>query len=228
MRLALRLMLALLPISLAAAPSARAQDANPTLYMLRYIEVAPDAESKAVGMLKQLADASRKDPGAMRFEILQRVAPAGHFVTFEVWKDKSALDAHSAAAHAKTFSDAVQPLLLAPIDDRPCIAADAGPAMSAGGEARFVITHVDFGPPSREAGLALLKAASGAGRKADGNLGLDVLQQTARNNHFEVVEIWKDQKSSDAHEMTPATKEFRAKVAPLLGAHYDRRWYKAL
>jgi quinol monooxygenase YgiN len=229
MRLALRFLLALFSIGVATAPAAFAQEANqPTMYMLRYIEVAPGAENQGISLLKQLADASHKDAGTVRFEILQRIAPATHFVIFEVWKDKGALDAHMAAAHSKTFSDAVQPLLIAPVDDRPCIAADAGPLMPASGEARYVITHVDFGPPSRDAGLALLKTATGAGRKDSGNLGFDALQQTARNNHFEVVEIWKDQKASDASEMTPATKEFRAKVAPLLGAHYDRRWYKAL
>ena len=43
-----------------------------------------------------------------------------------------------------------------------------------------------------------------------------------------MLEIWKDQKADEDHEMMAATKEFRANVQPLLGAHYDRRWYKAL
>ena len=81
---------------------------------------------------------------------------------------------------------------------------------------------------TRDAGIALLKSVAGPSRKEGGNLAFDALQQTARKNHFEVVEIWGDQKAEDAHEIEAATKDFRAKVQPLLGAHYDRRWYKQL
>jgi quinol monooxygenase YgiN len=226
MRPTLRFVLALVPICLAAATPARAQDA--TIFVVRYIEVAPGDEGKTAGLLKQLAEASRKEAGSQRFDILQRVASPGQFATFEIWKDKEAQDAHLAGASTKSFTDAVQKSLLAPIDDRPCIGADAAALMPASGEARYVITHVDFAPPQREKGLGFLKSAAEAGRKQPGNLGWDALQQTARNNHFEVVEIWKDQKADDEHEALPATKQFRADVQPLLGAHYDRRWYKAL
>ena len=225
MRPPLRFLLALVPVWLAAFAPAHAQDA--TLYVVRYIEVAPGDEAKTAGLLKQLAEASRKEAGNQRFEVLQRVSPAGQFATFEIWKDKEAQDAHLAAAQTKSFTDAVQASLLGPIDDRPCIAADAAPLMPASGAARYVITHVDFAPPQRDKGLGFLKAAAEAGRKEAGNLGWSALQQTARNNHFEVIEIWKDQKADDEHEMLPATKQFRADVQPLLGAHYDRRWYTA-
>jgi quinol monooxygenase YgiN len=224
-----RFVLALVAIALAAAAPARAQDAaQATIYVVRYIEVAPGTETKAAGLLAELATASRKEAGNQRFEILQRVGAANQYATFEIWKDKEAQDAHLAAAPAKSFAAAVGPSLLAPIDDRPCIGADAAPLMPAAGDARYVITHVDFAPPVREKGLGFLKEAAAAARKENGSLGWGAYQQTARNNHFEVVELWKDEKANDAHEMLPATREFRANVQPLLGAHYDRRWYKAL
>jgi quinol monooxygenase YgiN len=227
MRQAFHLMLALVPLMLAGAPSARAQAASdPTVYVVRYIEVMPAAQEKGAGLLKQLADASRKEAGVVRFDVLQRTAPASHFATFEVWKDQASLEAHTAAAH-KQFLDAVQPLLIAPVDDRPCIGFDAA-GQSAAGSALYAITHVDVAPPNREAGIALIKAVAGPNRKENGNLGFYALQQTARTNHFEVVEIWKDQQAEDAHEVDAATKDYRAKVQPLLGAHYDRRWYKSL
>jgi quinol monooxygenase YgiN len=92
----------------------------------------------------------------------------------------------------------------------------------------YAITHVDVAPPNTDAGIALLKGVAGSIRKEGGNIGFDALQQTARKNHFEVVEIWKDQKAEDTHETDAATKDYRTKVQPLLGAHYDRRWYKTL
>ena len=76
--------------------------------------------------------------------------------------------------------------------------------------------------------LKPLKAAAEASRKESGNLAFDALQQSARTNHFEVVEVWKNRKAEDAHEIAPETKDYRAKLAPLIGARYDRRWYRPL
>jgi quinol monooxygenase YgiN len=227
MRQVFQFMLALAPLWLAVAPVAHAQNAaDPTVYVVRYIEVMPAAQEQAAGLIKKLADASRKEAGVVRFDVLQRAAPANQFATFEVWKDQVSLDAHG-AAH-KQFLDAAQPLLIAPVDDRLCIAIDTAPPQAGGEGAIYAITHVDVAPPNRETGIALLKSVAGPIRKENGNVAFDALQQSARTNHFEVVEIWKDQKAEDAHEIEAATKDYRAKVQPLLGAHYDRRWYKSL
>ena len=180
------LMLSLATTMLIAAPAARAQNASdPTIYVVRYIEVMPGSKNQGADLLKQLATESRKDAGALRFDVLERIAPANQFAIFETWKDQQALDTHMGAAHTKKFLDTVAPLLLAPIDDRPCIAIDAAPAQSAGGNAVIAITHVDVIPPSRDSALVMLKSAASASRMEKGNLGFDVLQQTARSNHFE-------------------------------------------
>jgi quinol monooxygenase YgiN len=228
MRQVFQFMLALAPFWLADAPVAQAQNAaDPTVYMVRYIEVTPGSETQGAALVKKLADASRKEAGAMQFEVAQRTAPASQFITFEVWKDQAALDAHGGAAH-KQFLDAVQSVLIAPVDDRPCVAIDVAPVQTTAAGAIYAITHVDVAPPNTDAGIALLKSVAGPSRKEGGNLAYDALQQTARKNHFEVVEIWGDQKAEDTHQGNSATKDFRAKVQPLLGAHYDRRWYRQL
>jgi len=226
MRHVFHLMLASTLLALAAAPTAHAQSADPTIYVVRYIEVAPGAADQGVALVKKLAEASRKEAGVMHFDVVQRTSPTTQFATYEVWKDKASLDAHEAAAH-KQFLDAAKSMLIAPVDDRPCVSIDVAPGQVPAGSI-FAITHVDVAPPNKDAGIALLKSVAGPSRKEAGNLAFDALQQTARSNHFEVVEIWADQKAEDAHENSAATKEYRAKVQPLLGAHYDRRWYKAL
>ena len=77
MRQAIRFMLALVPFWLASAPAVRAQGApDPTVYVVRYIEVTPGSETQGAALVKKLADASRKEAGAMRFEVAQRTAPA--------------------------------------------------------------------------------------------------------------------------------------------------------
>jgi quinol monooxygenase YgiN len=229
MRLLFRLVLSVVAVLLVALPAARAQNSNASaVYILRFIEVTPGAQKQGTELLEPLAAASRMEAGMLRFDILQRTAPPDQFVIFETWKDQQALDAHMAAAHTKQFLDGIAPLLLAPIDDRPCIASNVAPAQPAQGRVLYAVTHVDVGPPNREKAIDLLKAAAEASRKESGNLAFDALQQSARTNHFEVVEVWKNRKAEDAHEIALETKDYRAKLAPLIGARYDRRWYRPL
>lgn len=224
-------MRAFIPLALAAAmlpiatAPAGAQD-DPTAYMVTYIELVPSAKAQGTTILKALADASRKEAGATRFEVFERTAPAGQFLVLEVWKDKAAMEAHGNGAAAKDYRAKMQPILLAPIDDRTSIATSVAPATLAPG-AVIAATHVDVPPPSRDKTVVLLKGFADAVRKSAGNMRYDVLQQTARTNHFTVVEVWKDQAAADAHELAAHTKAYRGEVGPMLGALYDQRWYKA-
>jgi quinol monooxygenase YgiN len=227
----LHTMLAAALAMLAVAPAARAQD-DPTVFLVSYIDVAPASKGAAAGLLRQVRDASRKDDGLIRFEVLQRTVPSNQFVVLEIWKDQQALDAHAATAHAKHFREKLQPMLLAPIDDRFCVTTTVDPMQAARARATagavYVVTHVDVGPPNREKAVVALKALAEPSRKDAGNLRFDVVHQKNRTNHFTVIEVWKDQKSDDAHEHAAHTKEFRAVLTPLTGALYDQRWYKSL
>ena len=225
MRPFVQLALAVAMTSIAVLP-ASAQD-DPTAYMVTYIEVVPTAKSQGGAIIKALADASRKEAGVTRFEIFERTAPAGQFLILEVWKDKAAMEVHGNGAAAKDYRTKMEPILLAPIDDRTSIATSVAPATLAPG-AVIAATHVDVAPPNRDKTVVLLKAFADAVRKSPGNQRYDVLQQTARTNHFTVVEVWKDQAAADAHELTVHTKQYRKDVGALLGALYDQRWYKAL
>lgn len=216
-------------VAMAMMPSAPAvaQDADAAAYMVTYLEVAPASKEDTAALLRQLSGSSGQDAGLLRFEILQRTAPSNQFVILEAWKDEQALTAHAASAHAKRFRDQVQPMLIAPIDDRLSVATTASPLASAAAGV-YVVTHVDVGPPNRDKIMVALKALAEPTRKDRGNIRFDVLQQKNRTNHFTVVEAWTDQPSNDAHELAPHTKEFRAILGPLTGALYDQRWYRPL
>ena len=88
MRLAFSLLLAVMMTPLVSMPVANAQDAQ--AYVVSYIDVAPANRGTAVGLLRQLANASRKDEGNVRFEILQRAAPANQLAIVAIWKDQKA------------------------------------------------------------------------------------------------------------------------------------------
>jgi len=228
MRTFIHLILAMVSLPLVMAPRAMAQDApDAARYVVSYVEVAPEKKDATAALLRQLADDSRKDPGAVRIEVLQRTAPSNQFMILETWKDQQALDAHGAAAHTKQFHDKIAPMLIAPIDDRILLPITVGPAQSAPA-ALYVVTHVDVAPPNRDKIVAAFNTLAGPSRKDSGNLRFDFVQQTNRNNHFSMIEVWKDQASEDAHELTAHTKEFRNAFNPLAGALYDQRSYKAL
>lgn len=223
----------LVPLMLAAAlaplaATAAGAQADPSIHMVTYIEVAPAARGQATSLLRQLANASRKDAGLIRFEILQRSSPAREFVVLESWKDQQAFDAHVATAHHKQFREAIGPHLIAPVDDRLSLPTLIGPSQTVRGGVVYVVTHVDVPGPVRDKGLAALTALSEPSRKDSGNLRFDVVHQKNRANHFTVVEVWKDQRSNDAHELAAHTRAFRNALTPITGALYDQRWYKAL
>jgi quinol monooxygenase YgiN len=215
------LAMAIMPLAVAA------QDLGSAAYMVTYIEVTPASNGETTALLRQLVATSRQDAGLVRFEILQRTAPSNQFVILQAWKDEQALDAHTGSAHAKQFRDKVQPMLIAPIDDRLSVGLTTAPPASAQA-GLYVVTHVDVGPPNRDKIIVALKALAGPTRKDPGNVRFDVLQQKKRTNHFTVTEAWRDQAANDAHEIAAHTKEFRAALGPLTGALYDQRWYKPL
>jgi quinol monooxygenase YgiN len=227
MRLAVSLLLAIVLTSLVSLQSTRAQDAP--VYAVSYIEVAPANRNAAIGLLRQLAAASRKDAGNTRFEILERTAPNYQFAIVSSWKDQKAYDAHVASAHYKEFRDKIKPQLISAIDDRTHNGLEIAtePAKSAPG-AVYVVTHVDVPPPSKDNCIAALKALVADSRKEAGSVRFDVFQQGSRPNHFTVVEIWKGQAGYDAHILGAHTKAFRNQLTPMTGALYDERTYHAL
>ena len=223
------------PFAIALTGAAIAQQASApgtqdaSVYVVSYIEVAPPARDAAAGLLHQLANASRKDEGNARFEILQRVAPPNQFAIVTIWKDQNAYDRHAAAAHRKEFRDSLRPHLISAIDDRLHSGLEilASVAESAP-EAVHVVTHVDVPPPRKDECVVLLKALADASRKETGAVRFEIFQQSNRPNHFSVVEVWKSQTAYEAHITAALTKQFREQLTPMSGALYDERLYRAM
>src|SRR5262245_59728485 len=84
----------------ATAPAAQAQDAGAG-HVVTYVEVNPQARKDAAALLRQLREATRKDEGNLRADVVESGARPGQFVILTSWKDQRAFDAHLAAAHTK-------------------------------------------------------------------------------------------------------------------------------
>jgi quinol monooxygenase YgiN len=60
------------------------------------------------------AEASRREPGVVRFDLLADRDDPGHFVLVEVYRDAAAAAAHKETAHYAAWRDAVADLMAEP------------------------------------------------------------------------------------------------------------------
>jgi quinol monooxygenase YgiN len=79
-------------------------------YAVTYLEVMPSAKADAIKLIKEVAAASRKEPGNLRFEVLQRMDRDNQFAILEAWNDPKAREAHESGAAMTQFRDKLKPL----------------------------------------------------------------------------------------------------------------------
>ena len=225
-------LLALFGFALPVTQHAHGQDST-VVYVVTYFETVPADAPKAAEIARELAAASRKDSGNLRFEVLQRVGQTDHFVILEAWKSKEIHAAHAKAAHTTQFRQKLAPLLRGPYDERPhgglAVASPAEPIKTAATTPPvYVVTHVDIIPPEKDKGIQATRELAEASRRDTGNLRFDVLQQLNRPNHMTVVEVWESRQAVDSHAAAQHMKQFREKLMPMSGSLYDERFYRIL
>ena len=215
----------------AAGQAAQATPPQPDgpRFIVTYLEVAPASEEQALALMKTYRDATRRDDGNLKAEVLQRNARPGHFVIIEDWRDDAAWKKHRQAAHTTQLQDRLKGLRVSPYDERTHTGLTTGRAASTSGGTALVVTHVDVIPPGQVQLREMLKTLADASRKETGNLRFDVLQGV-RQNHFTVLEAWRDQRAYETHVTAAHTKMFREELQPLAtdGAPYDERLYRVL
>jgi quinol monooxygenase YgiN len=216
-----------------AAGQAQQQATPPAIpdgprFIVTYVEVAPASESQALALMKAYRDTTRRGDGNVKAEVLQRIGRPGHFVITEEWRDDGSWKAHRQSAHTMQFQEKLKALRVAPYDERMHTGHAIGTTSSAPGNAVLIVTHVDVVPPGHVQVREMLKTLADASRKDAGNVRFDVLQGV-RQNHFTVLEGWRDQRSYEAHLSAAHTKTFREELQPRAtdGAPYDERLYRA-
>jgi quinol monooxygenase YgiN len=212
-----------------AAPAGAQAPASPASYAVTYLEVTPAGKAEAINFIKQVAAASRKEPGNLRYEVLQRADRSNQFTILESWSDSKALEAHDGGAAMTEFRNKLKPLRLGPHDVRPSVPIAFAPVAAAAGKgSTYVLTHVDVAPTFKDATIDMLRKLAEDGRKEPGSERFEAWQQNNRTNHFTVVEIWKNREAADGHAITASTKEFREKLGPMSGALFDDRFYTSI
>ncbi len=200
-------------------------------YIVAYIEVASASQDKAAALLKSWADTVKKNPDNLGIATLRRRGPTNHFAIVEAWKDAKAFESEAASPEAKTFRAALEPMLIAPYDERPHAALAVNwertkaAIKAAGPDAVFAVTHVDVIPPKKDEGIAATKGLFEPGSKSAGNLSFDVLQQASRQNHMTLFEAWKNMDAMAANAGEDFMKSYRFALQPMSGALFDHRIY---
>jgi autoinducer 2-degrading protein len=201
---------------------------DPTFYAVSYVETRSSSTKAALDALRRYRDASRTRDGFVRMEFFEQIGRPGHFVIVETWRDLAAFDAKDPAPQ-KQLLEALEPIRVSGYDQRPykTLSTVRG-STTAGGDAVFVISHVDIAPNSPIQALEVLRRQAEASRKEPGNLRFDVLQHTMRGNHFTVVEGWRNQQALDAHVAATHSRQYRDTVQPATGSPLDERVFKAI
>jgi quinol monooxygenase YgiN len=204
--------------------------AGDAVYAVSYVDATPSGRSRMIAALKQYRDASRKDAGYVRVDLLEQVGRPGHFAVIEAWRDQQAFDAHGSAAHVQQFRDAIRPVRVSGYDERPYRPISvASPRAAAGGQAVQVVAHVDIAAGGAKIDAAgMLRRLAEASRNDQGSLLFEVLQHAMRANHFTVVEVWQNQDALDAHAAAAHARQYRDELQPVSGSPLDERVYKAI
>jgi quinol monooxygenase YgiN len=79
-----------------------------------HVRVKPGAEEAFRTASVANAEASRREPGVVRFDLLADREDPGHFVLVEVYFDAAAAAAHKETAHYAAWRDAVAGLMAEP------------------------------------------------------------------------------------------------------------------
>ncbi len=95
-----------------------AQGGPLAVYVVTHVDVFPAGKDQAGALVTALAEAGRKMPGNLRFDVLQVDGHANHFTLVEGWRDRKAFDASLMAAPARDFRQKLTPLEGALYDER--------------------------------------------------------------------------------------------------------------
>jgi quinol monooxygenase YgiN len=101
-----------------AGPAIGADAGNSAVYVLTHVDVFPAGKDQTIEMLKELAADSRKEPGNLRFDVLQQDGHLNHLPLLETWRDARAQDAHVMAEQTRAFRAKLVPLQGALYDER--------------------------------------------------------------------------------------------------------------
>ena len=187
--------------------------------VLTFVEVRVEMRGHASTVLRQQANAAREHQASSgQIVMMQEIARPERFAVLE------------REAPTVLTAEGIADDLIAPPDQRfnrefDVIPITNGPRIDA--RANFyVIAHVDLAPSDLTPVETALHNLAAAARQSSGNLGFEILRQTNRPNHFNLVSAWLGEAPFHAFAASAAARKFRQTIAPRLGSPYDERLFR--
>lgn len=82
--------------------------------LIVHIKVSKDRVDEFIAVTRENAAASRKEPGVLRFELLQDESDQCLFVLVEAYRDEGAQASHKGTAHYEKWKEQAEPMMAEP------------------------------------------------------------------------------------------------------------------
>jgi quinol monooxygenase YgiN len=196
-------------------------------YLMTYLEVIPSANARAIAMLKEYRDASRKEPGANYVDIYQEEGQSHRFILSEIWQNRGMAGDHAKAAATTGLAQKLKPIELGPLDTRIHQAHSVTPPKAPSANDVIVISHIDVAGGNTQNLINAFAPLWEGSRKEAGMVRYEILDEVpAHVNHFRSFEEWSNLAAFEAHNRAPHTQTYRSTVLQWLGTPFDQRLYR--
>jgi quinol monooxygenase YgiN len=101
--------------TIAAATGTQTGDA---VHVVSHVDTVGGEKGGGPDLVRKVAEASRRERGSLRYDVLQGMTRANHFTVVETWANQAAYEAHAAAPHTKQYREAMVPVTGSPLDER--------------------------------------------------------------------------------------------------------------
>lgn len=99
---------------LVRSPAEAAGD-NSGYFVIAEIVSTKEKADEVRALLVPYAEKSAKEPGCLKYVLMEVIAEPGRFLTYERWTNKAALDAHMVTPDIKEIVPKLQPILAKPV-----------------------------------------------------------------------------------------------------------------
>jgi len=197
------------------------------VYGVTSFDVPPAKIGQAVALLKAYRGAALRQAGNEGVLLLQQIGWPSRFVIYDSWKDQSAYSANQASAQTLRLCAGVTAISNSTCDRRDYYQVTTGPHRRAEGRNTvYMVLHLDVFPSKLDNFFVSTRQVAEKARKGRGNLFYDV-ESGVRTpwNYMVLIGAWRDRAAFDEYETSPYAREFRERVAEVLGSPYDDRLY---
>ena len=95
--------------------SVEAAGDNSGYFVVAEIVSTKEKADEVRALLVPYAEKSAKEPGCLKYVLMEVIAEPGRFLTYERWTNKAALDAHMVTPDIKEIVPKLQPILAKPV-----------------------------------------------------------------------------------------------------------------